>query len=112
MQVTTQVLDAAHGRPASDVMVRREAGGGDAWRVIGHGRTAGDGRIDKWGVEEFGPGHYRLIVDAGGFFATLGLLSSQTHVTVAFVARALGRRYHMPVLLAPFGYTTCTSEEP
>lgn len=112
MEVSTQVLDAAHGRPASDVMVRLEFGRCGTWQVVGYARTDRSGRIDKWGTALLEHGHYRLTVDAGGFYATLGLRSAQTEVSVTFFARPEGDGYHVPVLLSPFGFMTCTSEEP
>jgi 5-hydroxyisourate hydrolase len=108
MQVSTQVLDAAHGRPACDVQVRLERADGTGWRLVGAGATDELGRIESWGPEAVDRGAYRLIVDAGRFFATLGLVSAQTEVTIAFTARDGCGDYHVPVLLAPFGYATYT----
>jgi len=108
MQVSTQVLDAAHGRPACDVQVRLERSDGASWRPVGAASTDEVGRIESWGSELLARGSYRLIVDAGRFFATLGLVSAQTEVTIAFIAREGCGDYHVPVLLAPFGYATYT----
>jgi 5-hydroxyisourate hydrolase len=112
MRVTTHVLDVAHGRPASGVLVRLEqVRGSGAWSVIGCERTDRAGRIETWGDDRLGNGHYRLVVDAGGFYATLGLMSSQTEIVVSFVARPQSDGYHVPVMITPFGFMTCTSEE-
>lgn len=112
MRITTQVLDTAHGRPASGVLVRlervRTTGG---WCVVGRGRTDDAGRIETWGDVRLGNGQYRLVVDAGAFFATLGLVTTQTEVAITFDARPQSPGYHVPVLIAPFGFMTCTSEE-
>jgi 5-hydroxyisourate hydrolase len=112
MRVTTQVLDVAHGRPASGVLVRLErVRGNGMWGVVGCERTDSAGRIESWGDDRLGNGQYRLVVDASGFFATLGLASSQIEVAITFVARPQRNGYHVPVLIAPFGFMTCTSEE-
>lgn len=112
MRVTTQVWDVAHGQPASGVLVRLErVQGSGVWCVVGCERTDSAGRIESWGDERLGNGQYRLVVDASEFFATLGLVSSQTEIVITFVARPQSDGYHVPVFITPFGFMTCTSEE-
>lgn len=112
MQVSTQVLDAAHGRPACNVRVRLDRFESDGWHMAGAASTDDSGRIEDWGHALPANGAYRLVVDAGRFFATLGLASAQTEVTIAFSTRHNCDEYHVPVLLAPFGYATYTGMLP
>jgi 5-hydroxyisourate hydrolase len=61
--ISTHVLDAATGRPASgmDVVVERLDG-----TVIARGTTNDDGRIPGLLADGVNPGDYRIVFDTGG----------------------------------------------
>lgn len=100
MSLSTHVLDAAKGLPASDVAVRlerRDTAG--AWTTLAEARTDADGRIREWGAEP-GAGVHRLVFD------TAGLSEFYPEVTVAFTVADPGRHLHVPLLISPFAYST------
>jgi 5-hydroxyisourate hydrolase len=94
-RVSTHVLDVTSGAPAAGIEVRLEsAGAGGA--EISRAQTGTDGRA-VLSESALPAGVYRLVFDTGGAFFP--------EVSVTFVAAA-GERYHIPLLLSPFGYTT------
>lgn len=92
-QVTTHVLDTAAGRPAVGIPVRLLAGAD----LIASGETDADGRVGSLGPDSLEPGDYRLEFDVATPFLP--------RITVDFTV-ADATHYHVPVLLAPYGYTT------
>ena len=87
------MLDTSAGRPAAGIPVRLLAGG----EVIADGITDADGRVKKLGPESLSPGDYRLEFDVATPFLP--------RVTIDFTIQDASH-YHVPVLLAPYGYTT------
>jgi 5-hydroxyisourate hydrolase len=106
--ITTHVLDTAQGRPASGVAVTLELNDGPGhWRTIGQGTTDGDGRVKTLIKDNAAliAGQYRLTFHTREYFESARLPVFYPSVTVTFEAAA-GARYHLPLLLSPFGYTT------
>lgn len=103
--VTTHVLDAALGRPATGVAVRLEHVLEDAVRSVADGVTDFDGR---WliGPDGLAAGTYRLVFDTGGYFATIRQPSIYPEVAVTFVLDDEGEHLHVPLLLSPYAYST------
>ena len=106
--ITTHVLDLAGGRPAAGVAVHLEALGDDGgWRPLGRGRTDADGRVREWpGADEPSPGIHRLTFATGAYLEETGLPAFYPEVSVVFRVAEAGQRYHVPLLLSPFGYST------
>jgi 5-hydroxyisourate hydrolase len=52
------------------------------------------------------PGHYRLVFDTRRYFDKQGVASFYPSVIVMFEVTAGESHYHVPLLVAPFGYTT------
>lgn len=92
MSLSTHVLDAATGRPATGLAVRLETEDGT---VLARDRTDGDGRITGW---DPGRGVHRLVFDTGHH-------AFYPEVTVTFRITAAGH-LHVPLLLSPYAYTT------
>jgi 5-hydroxyisourate hydrolase len=106
--ITTHVLDTALGRPAAGVAVvlEQETAAGE-WRAIGGGETDLDGRLRPLLSDASpAPGVYRLVFDTRSYFARRDIATFFPSITVAFEIPAEGGRYHVPVLLSPFGYST------
>jgi 5-hydroxyisourate hydrolase len=104
--LSTHVLDATSGRPATGVGVLLETFR-DGWAEVGAGVTDGDGRLTDWlpaGLP--GVGTHRLLFDTGAYFARLGTPSFYPAVTIAFVIDRADQHYHVPLLLSPFAYST------
>ncbi|MEV8535854.1 hydroxyisourate hydrolase [Streptomyces sp. NPDC051211] len=70
------------------------------------GATDRDGRfacLDSGGLTT---GTYRWVFAAGEFFARQNMPSFHPEVPVVFAVEDLAQKYHVPLLLSPFSYTT------
>ena len=108
--VTTHVLDTMRGEPASGVVVRLEWVG-DAYLELGRGSTNADGRISDFGVASLSAGTYRLVFETGAYLESADGASGAgsaffPEVVVTFTADGLRPRYHVPLLLSPYSYST------
>ena len=94
--VSTHVLDTAAGAPAAGVKVTiSESDDQHEWTEVDTRTTDASGRVE--GVEVPGGGWVRLS------FATPGEFFGDIVVTFAAGDR---QRAHVPLLLAPYGYST------
>jgi 5-hydroxyisourate hydrolase len=105
--VTTHVLDTMRGEPAGGVVVRLERAG-DAEFELGRGTTNADGRISDFGVASLSAGTYRLVFETGAYLEADGAAGRAffPEVVVTFAADGLRPRYHVPLLLSPYSYST------
>jgi hydroxyisourate hydrolase len=101
--LTTHVLDAGSGRPAVGVAVRLEDMKGT---VLGGGTTDDDGRIKNLVSEPVGPGDYRLIFDTAAYHESVGTTGFYPEVIISFTVTDQRQHHHVPLLLAPFAYST------
>ena|SRR5665213_1336144 len=106
MTLSTHVLDAALGRPAAGVEVALFAIAGDARTEIARGITDADGRIAGPFGGELQAGSYEFVFAAGAYFAKTGTPSFFDRIPVAFVIAPNAKHYHVPLLLAPWSYST------
>jgi 5-hydroxyisourate hydrolase len=105
--ISTHVLDVARGQPAEGVEVHLEKRVGDAWIACGAGVTNADGRCPALlAAEDVTPGDLRLTFATGGYFQRLGQAAFFPEVTIVFRVGPQGTKYHVPLLLSPFGYST------
>jgi 5-hydroxyisourate hydrolase len=107
--ITTHVLDTSIGRPAGgmEFELTRRTPAADGWQVIAHGVTDADGR--STGLEIDGPltaGIYCLKFATGAYFERQGVATFYPTVTVEFFVAAADTRYHVPLIISPFGYST------
>ncbi len=113
-RLTTHVLDTAHGCPAADLEMTLWALGADGTerRRLKTVRTNRDGRVAEplLADEEFLPGVYELVFAVGAYFAALDLgLPSPPfldEIPVRFGLADAGSRYHVPLLVSPWAYST------
>jgi 5-hydroxyisourate hydrolase len=107
-RISTHVLDTARGRPAAGVAVVLEAAGpGGPWTELGRGVTDADGRIpDLCPGRPLGPGDYRLRFATGDYQRGQGQAAFYPEVQVRVRLDDPPGRYHLPLLLSPFGYAT------
>jgi 5-hydroxyisourate hydrolase len=98
-RLSTHVLDTSAGRPARSVTVRLY---GSARELRGTATTDGDGRALL--AEDLAPGVYELVFGIGAYYGT-GRDGFLDDVVVRF---AIGSesKYHVPLLVSPYGYTT------
>lgn len=106
-QITTHVLDTARGLPAEGVPLQLYQQTDDGWLKLAEGTTNSDGRVGKLlGEEALPAGIYRMHFDTAAYFSHLGTDGFYPWVDVVFTLQAGGQHYHIPLLLAPFGYST------
>ncbi len=102
--VTTHVLDAGSGGPATGMAVRLERLDGE---VLARGTTDDDGRVPDLGPDRVEVGAYRLVFDTAGWSARTGTPAFFTpEVVLTFTVTDPVRHHHVPLLLSPFACTT------
>jgi 5-hydroxyisourate hydrolase len=104
--LSTHVLDAASGRPASGVRVTLARRDGDGWQSLGEAVTDDDGRARDLAPGGLGAGVHRLVFATGEYFAATGQQGFYPEVAVTFAVLDPGQHHHVPLLLSPFAYST------
>mgnify|MGYP003680473368 CR=1 FL=1 len=109
--LTTHVLDTARGCPAENIEITLYRIDGAERVEIARMRTNEDGRTDGPILpdDDFAPGIYELIFDAGAYLEATGAPGETprflNQIPIRFgMSRA--DHYHVPLLLSPFGYST------
>lgn len=114
-RLTTHVLDLSQGCPASGLKVQLwqlEDGQG---RLLREAVTNADGRLDSPLLEgtELIPGNYELLFMAGAYFRRNVVESAMQEVNslfdqipIRFHIEGTDAHYHIPLLVAPGGYST------
>ena len=108
MSLSTHVLDASRGRPASGVPVELLCLDGGSWRRLGGGTTDADGRLRDFGEDatDLAAGTYRLVFGTAAYFAATGQRGFYPEVSVTFDYADPAAHYHVPLLLSAFAYST------
>jgi 5-hydroxyisourate hydrolase len=99
--LSTHVLDTRRGEPAPGIVVRLERDG----REVARGRTDADGRIADFGTGQLSAGAYRLVFETGPYLGPDGD-AFFPEVVVSFLADGRRPKYHIPLLLSPYSYST------
>jgi 5-hydroxyisourate hydrolase len=112
--LTTHVLDTSLGQPASGMEI-------ELWYlgVVGEGRqflkkvaTNADGRTEGPLIagDQFRAGEYELIFCVGHYFRASGRGEAEhpflNEVPVRFGIADANARYHIPLLVSPYAYST------
>ncbi len=105
-RITSHVLDTSIGQPAAGVAVRLEHVGDAGGAALATATTDRDGRVADWLPGGVPAGSYRLVFETGAWFRAAGRESLYERVVVEFKVPDSVPHYHLPVLLAPFGYST------
>lgn len=107
--LTTHVLDTSVGRPAAGVPVTLEKMCEDhGSHLLGSDVTDTDGRARNLLAPDkpLKTGTYRLTFDTAAYFASQNVHGFYPKVAVLFEVRDESQHYHVPLLLAPHGYST------
>lgn len=109
--LTTHVLDTALGRPAAGLEIELFRIRGGARSHVRSTITNSDGRTDSHILpsEEFEPGTYELVFNAGAYLDAAGIASEAFRFLDVIPIRfgmSEPLHYHVPLLLSPFGYST------
>lgn len=102
--ISTHILDTMHGDPAANVKVVLEKREGADWNVLETAKTNDDGRI-VFNCESVA-GDYRLTFSSEEYFKDKGVECFFLATPVAFHISDTNRKYHVPLLLNPYGYST------
>jgi 5-hydroxyisourate hydrolase len=109
-RLTTHVLDTEAGAPAAgmDLELVRLAGG--ARQLLGRFRTNADGRCEAplLGGAGLLAGEYEIVFAVGAWRAATGRAGAGFYeaVPIRFRIADPAGHYHVPLILAPFGYST------
>ena len=111
--LTTHVLDTSTGRPGVGIRIElfELADDGTRRRLLDT-RTNDDGRTDAplLGAERMAIGRYEIVFHLAEYFRERGVELADPPfldtVPVRFSVSELDRHYHVPLLAAPFGYST------
>ena len=102
MGLSTHVLDAVSGLPAVGVPVTLL----DArHQALASSTTDADGRVGQL-ADDLATGIYRLRFDTATYFAVNGVAAFYPEIVIAFEITDADAKYHVPVLLSPFAYST------
>lgn len=104
--LSTHVLDAVSGNPASEVTVslcRRTFDG--TWSRLSATDTDADGRVRELVPQGLEPGDHRLVFDTAAYFAATGQIGFYPEVAITFSVTD-ERHHHVPLLLSPSAYST------
>ena len=103
--ITTHVLDTSTGRPAAGVAVTLDRHADGYWLRVATAVTDDDGRCRDLDPADPEPGMYRLTFATGDWFAAAGRAAFHPEIVVTFAVTD-ARHHHVPLLVAPFGYST------
>ncbi len=101
--LTTHVLDTMHGRPASGMKI--ELWSVDKKTLLKTVETNGDGRTDApmLDADAMATGTYELVFYVGDYFGEKKFLD---RVPVRFAISDAAAKYHVPLLVSPWAYST------
>ncbi|MFV2031445.1 MAG: hydroxyisourate hydrolase [Gammaproteobacteria bacterium] len=110
-RLTTHVLDTAQGCPAARVGVELYRIDGER-QLLKKDQTNDDGRLDSpiLDADDFRPGVYELVFQAGDYFRSSPLQLSDPpfvdEVVIRFGIAEADAHYHVPLLVSPWAYST------
>ncbi len=107
--ITTHILDTSQGKPATGVHVALEMQNADeTWRLVSAGVTDDGGRLKFVFPPGFvlAKGAYRLVFETSAYFRAQNSEGLYPTVTIHFAVRDPAQHFHLPLLLAPHGYST------
>ncbi len=103
--LSTHVLDTAHGKPATGIALTLADGAGTK---LFSGHTNDDGRCP--GLPALTAGQYRLSFAVADYFRSIGVVLADPPfldiIAIDFGVAADGGHYHVPLLVAPYAYST------
>ena len=110
-RLTTHVLDTASGKPAAGMVIELFAVKGAAFELMLTAKTNSDGRCDAPLLSggSLKRGEYELRFHAGDYLDGQGKVSGRRFldiIPIRFGIEDERAHYHVPLLVAPFGYST------
>ena len=102
--ISTHILDTCTGTPAANIPVVLQIQTKKEWKKLKSGVSNSDGRF-SFDVA-LKAGTYQIIFDVEGYLSKNNKNFFYTQVPVIFKIKDTKRKYHVPLLLNPFGYST------
>ncbi len=104
--LSTHVLDTSTGQPAARISVMLFAVEGSVRTHVATTLTTVDGRNEHPMADPLHTGTYELVFNVAPYFAARGVAAFYDEITIRFHVDDAGRKYHVPLLLSPWGYST------
>ncbi len=111
--LSTHVLDTMNGCPAAGMSVRLERQTAGGQQVVKSFVLNADGRNDGGALldaEALAVGRYRLVFSVAPYFRSKGVALPDPpfidDVQLDFGIADAGARYHVPLLVSPYSYST------
>ncbi len=109
-KLTTHVLDTARGKPARGMRIELMVGK-DSTTTLTSVAANSDGRTDSPLLEgpDFAAGTYRLVFHVAEYFRSRGDPDAGRFlddVSIVFVVDDPAGKYHVPLLVSPWSYST------
>ncbi|XP_064414669.1 5-hydroxyisourate hydrolase-like [Latimeria chalumnae] len=109
--LTTHVLNTAMGIPAQNMQVSifqlKATAGAQDWKLLKTGLTNSDGRcLGLLTIDQFSAGTYKMRFETADYWKGLGQTSFYPYVEIVFSIGDPSQKYHVPLLLSPFSYST------
>ena len=107
-QITTHVLDTAIGKPAQGIDLTFSQFVNNEWKLLGGGTTNSDGRVADLVSDDvtLEAGRYKVLFVTESYFQDQNIEAFYPYAEIVFDIKGDGQHYHIPLLLAPFGYST------
>lgn len=102
--ISTHILDTSKGAPAAGISVKLRMRNNDAWVELASGKTNADGRCTF--ECEATAGLYKIVFEVEDYLKKQSKENFFSKIPVVFKVADVGRKYHVPLLLSPFGYST------
>ncbi|KAM9860665.1 5-hydroxyisourate hydrolase isoform 1-T2 [Aulostomus maculatus] len=107
--LTTHVLNTANGVPGSNMAIslHRQDPSTLAWCLINNGTTNADGRCPGLITKQlFVSGVYKMRFETAPYWESMGETSFYPYVEIVFTINDADQKYHVPLLLSRFSYST------
>lgn len=102
--ISTHVLDTSLGAPAAGISVKLQKKEDAGWKDLGAGRTDADGRF-TFDCERT-TGTFQIVFETGEYLQKSAKDFFFPIAQVVFKVENPQRKYHIPLLLSPFAYST------
>jgi 5-hydroxyisourate hydrolase len=106
VKLSTHVLDTSTGKPARGIAITLLRVEDSERTPVGAATTNADGRTDAPIAAALEAGTYELVFEVAPYFKAQGVDAFYDAITIRFVAGERTEAYHVPLLLAPWGYST------
>jgi 5-hydroxyisourate hydrolase len=104
--LSTHVLDISTGSPAAKIAIMLFRVDGSVRKHVSTSVTNADGRTDAPMADVLEPGIYEFSFAVGPYFAAKNVAAFYDEITIRFRIDDATRKYHVPLLLSPWGYST------